>query len=84
MDVRRSHIGAVATPPGIAKLPGAPHQRGASYLPTKREGGRTYIPRKHDDTKIKRKGGAPMGTPPVIPLQIAASASNETKMISGL
>ena len=32
MDVRRSHIGGVATPPGFAKpVAGCPHQRGATY-----------------------------------------------------
>ena len=63
MEVRRSHIGGVATPPGFAKLvAGCPQQRGAAYQsylerlpilpPGEGEGGDTYIP------KIKLKRGA--------------------------
>ena len=96
MEIRSSQTGGVATPPGLARpVAGCPHEKESvlpilpratyqSYL----EGGggvHTYIPRLQDHMKIKLKRGAPaMGTQPLRPLQIAASASNGAQTRSEL
>ena len=74
-------------------LPGAPTKKGASYQsylerptnPTARgRGVHTYIPRLQDHRKLKLKRGAPkMGTQPLRPLQITASASKGAQTRSG-
>ena len=79
-------------------LPGAPTKKGAAYLPylerptkptTKGGGVHTYIPihtyldYKRQRNKLKR-GVPKLGTPPLRPLQIAASASNGAQTRSGL
>ena len=89
MEVRSSQTGGVATPPGLARpFAGCPHLKGASYQsylerpnnPTSRgRGVHTYIPGLQDHMKIKLKRGAPvMGTQPLRPLHIAASASKRS------